>query len=159
MTVHPKTTFVVSFTACTSEMRPTASRVAIERRACHPTRGYSLPPDVLEVPRSAARACPAADIPARPSIESPKTTFLRGAGCNLCSQTGYFGRVGVYEVLSLTEEIRHLVVTGATPREVHDCAVAQGLRTLRHEAGRMVENDITTIDEVVRNVYVAEGML
>jgi len=59
----------------------------------------------------------------------------------------------------LSEELRQLVVTGASPRDVRDCAIAQGLRTLRHEAGRMVENDITTIDEVVRNVYVAEGML
>ena len=65
----------------------------------------------------------------------------------------------MYEVLSITEEIRQLVVSGASPRELRDCAIAQGLRTLRHEAGRMVVNDITTIDEVMRNVYVSEGML
>ena len=95
----------------------------------------------------------------RSVIESDKSRFVRGAGCNVCSNTGYYGRVGVYEVLSITEEIRQLVVAGASPRELRDCAISQGLRTLRHEAGRMVENDITTIDEVIRNVYVSEGML
>ena len=88
-----------------------------------------------------------------------KSEFRRGEGFNYCSGTGYHGRVGVYEVLPITEEIRQLVIDHAPPREVRDLAINKGLKTLREEAVRLVSEDITTMDEVLRNVYVAEGAL
>jgi type IV pilus assembly protein PilB len=88
-----------------------------------------------------------------------KTTFYKGAGCSFCSNTGYHGRVGVYEVLPITEEIRTLVIDHRPPREVRDLAMNKGLKTLRDEAIRLVFEDHTTMDEVLRNVYVAEGAL
>ena len=85
---------------------------------------------------------------------TPKAAFVHGVGCNYCSDTGYRERVGVYEVLAVTDEIRQLVVDGAAPQEVRELAVAQGMRTMSHEAVALVADDVTTIDEVIHNVYV-----
>ena len=54
----------------------------------------------------------------------------------------------------MTDEIRQLIVTGAPPQELRELAVAQGMRTMSHEAMALVANDVTTIDEVIHNVYV-----
>ncbi|MCU1398481.1 MAG: pilus biosynthesis protein PilB [Acidimicrobiales bacterium] len=85
----------------------------------------------------------------------PKEKYFRGTGCNYCSDTGYRDRVGVYEVLEVTDEIRQLIVDRATPHEVREVAVQQGMRTMGTEAMALVANDVTTIDEVIRNVYVS----
>ena len=87
----------------------------------------------------------------------PKSEWLRGEGCNICAETGYYDRVGVYEVLSITDEVRHAVLNGMPMNETRKIAKAQGLRSLRREALRLVAEGVTTVDEVVRNVYVAEG--
>jgi type IV pilus assembly protein PilB len=85
----------------------------------------------------------------------PKETFVHGAGCNYCSGTGYRERVGVYEVLAVTNELRQLIVAGAAPQEMRSLAESQGMRTMSHEAVALVANDITTIDEVIRNVSIS----
>jgi type IV pilus assembly protein PilB len=86
---------------------------------------------------------------------TPKETYVHGSGCNYCSGTGYRERVGVYEVLAVTDELRQLLVTGASPLEVRNLAVAQGMRTMSHEAVQLVAGDVTTIDEVMGNVFVS----
>ncbi|MEY2445234.1 MAG: type pilus assembly protein PilB [Ilumatobacteraceae bacterium] len=86
---------------------------------------------------------------------TPKETYVHGSGCNYCSGTGYRERVGVYEVLAVTDELRQLIVTGASPLEVRNLAVAQGMRTMSHEAVQLVADDVTTIDEVMGNVFVS----
>ena len=63
------------------------------------------------------------------------------------------------EVLLVTDEVRQAVVNGSTIADVRKLAIAQGLRSLRQEAMRLVADDLTTIDEVIRNVYVAEANL
>ncbi len=83
----------------------------------------------------------------------PKETYYHGAGCNFCSHTGYQDRIGIYELLIMTPEIRRLVVGWATQEELRALAVKQGMRTLRHEALNLVAQDITTIAEVIRSVY------
>lgn len=80
---------------------------------------------------------------------------MRGTGCNFCADTGYRDRLGVYEVLEVTEEIGHLLVSGGTPHEVRELAMSQGMRTMGQEAMAAVAADITTIDEVIRNVYLS----
>ncbi|MET0577564.1 MAG: ATPase, T2SS/T4P/T4SS family, partial [Ilumatobacteraceae bacterium] len=115
--------------------------------------------------RLVRRVCPSCVTEYEPSGEervlyerfggSPKTTFVHGAGCNYCSGTGYRGRVGVYEVLAVTDEIRQLVVSAGPPQEARAMAVSQGMRTMSHEAMTLVADDVTTIDEVMRNVYVS----
>ena len=83
----------------------------------------------------------------------PKVTYYHGAGCNFCSHTGYQDRIGIYELLVMTPEIRRLVVGWATQEELRALAVKQGMRTLRQEAINLVDQDITTIAEVIRSVY------
>jgi type IV pilus assembly protein PilB len=79
--------------------------------------------------------------------------FFHGAGCNFCAGTGYQGRIGVYELLHITPEIKRLVVGWATQEELRRLAVAQGMRTLQQEAIALVDRDVTTLAEVIRTIY------
>ena len=85
----------------------------------------------------------------------PKTKFYRGEGCNFCSDTGFSDRIGVYELLIITPEIKRLVVGWATQDELRRMAVKQGMRTLNDEAIALVEQNLTTIPEVIRHIYSA----
>ncbi len=84
---------------------------------------------------------------------SEKTQFFNGAGCSYCSGTGYRDRMGVYELLRITPEIRRLIVGWATTEELRRLAVAQGMRTMLREAMQLVEDDVTTVPEVVRTLF------
>lgn len=86
---------------------------------------------------------------------SEKTTFYRGAGCNFCAGTGCRDRIGVYELLRITPELRRLIVGWATTEELRRLAVAQGMRTMLREAMALVENDVTTIPEVIKTLFAA----
>jgi type IV pilus assembly protein PilB len=109
------------------------------------------------------RSCPECRVPYQPSPEElaffadggdeAKTEFWHGEGCNFCSQTGYLERIGVYELLVVTGEIKKLIVAGASHEEIRDMAVSQGMRTMRAEALRLVAQDVTTIAEVMRTIY------
>jgi type IV pilus assembly protein PilB len=85
----------------------------------------------------------------------PKAEFWHGAGCNFCGNTGYLDRIGLYELLQMTPEIKRLVVGWATQDELRRQAQKQGMRTLRDEAIALVAQDTTTISEVIRSVYSA----
>jgi type IV pilus assembly protein PilB len=82
-----------------------------------------------------------------------KTDFTHGTGCNFCGGTGYQDRIGVYELLQMTPEIKRLIVGWATQDELHRLAQKQGMRTLRQEAINLVAHDVTTISEVIRSIY------
>ena len=84
---------------------------------------------------------------------SEKSTFYRGNGCNFCANTGYRDRIGVYELLRITPELRRLIVGWATTEELRRLAVAQGMRTMLREAMALVESDVTTIPEVVKTLF------
>ena len=83
--------------------------------------------------------------------------WTRGVGCNVCNGTGYSGRVGVYELLRVTDEIRDEIVNKASARELRATAIAQGMRTMQQEAFRLVSEGVTTVEDVLRSVY-APGM-
>jgi len=82
-----------------------------------------------------------------------KEVFYQGTGCNFCSGTGYKDRIGIYELLVMTPEIKRLIVGWATQEELRALAVKQGMRTLRQEAISLVANDVTSVAEVIRSVY------
>jgi type IV pilus assembly protein PilB len=82
-----------------------------------------------------------------------KAAFFRGAGCQHCAGTGYRDRIGVYELLRITPELRRLIVGWATTEELRRLAVSQGMRTMLMEAMSLVESDVTTIPEVVRTLF------
>ena len=67
--------------------------------------------------------------------------------------TGFHGRIGVYELLKITPELRRLIVGWATTEELRRLAVAQGMRTMLREAMQLVEDDVTTIPEVVKTLF------
>jgi type IV pilus assembly protein PilB len=74
----------------------------------------------------------------------------RGRGCEKCNSTGYKGRVGLYEVMEITEELRELILVGASSLELRRKAVDEGMLTLRSSGLRKVKDGVTTIDDVVR---------
>jgi type IV pilus assembly protein PilB len=77
-------------------------------------------------------------------------TPMRGKGCERCNNTGYKGRVGLYEVMEITEELRELVLVGASGLELRRKAIDEGMITLRQSGLRKVKEGMTTIEEVVR---------
>jgi type IV pilus assembly protein PilB len=87
---------------------------------------------------------------------TPKARWIRGVGCTMCGGSGYFDRIGVYEVLTLTDELREAIIDGRPPRATRQLAIEHGLRTLQAEAMDLVAQDMTTIDEALRHVFVAE---
>ena len=74
----------------------------------------------------------------------------RGKGCDTCRKTGYRGRIGLYEILTISPELRALIANGATGPEVAEAARAQGFLDMRADAKRKVLDGITTPEEVFR---------
>jgi len=75
---------------------------------------------------------------------------FRGAGCKICNGTGYKGRVGLYEVMEITSEIKEAIIRNATSVELRRVAVENGMITLRRSGLQKVRDEMTTIEEVVR---------
>jgi type IV pilus assembly protein PilB len=85
------------------------------------------------------------------SAEDAKTVVpKKGAGCEKCNNTGYKGRVGLYEVMEVTDELRELILVGASGLELRRKAVEEGMLTLRMSGLRKVKDGLTTIEEVAR---------
>jgi type IV pilus assembly protein PilB len=82
--------------------------------------------------------------------------FYYGKGCSSCNNTGYKGRVGIYEIMTLNDEIRELIVNGGSSSVIRDAARRNGMRLLRENGFRMISEGITTIEEVVRETLAAE---
>jgi len=109
------------------------------------------------------RICPHCSEPYQPSPEElaayeaemgPKrVSFLHGAGCNLCSGTGYLRRTGVFEVLPLSEESRRLLLKGVSGGEIKAQALMEGMIPIRRDGMLKVRDGITTPQEVLRNVF------
>jgi type IV pilus assembly protein PilB len=74
----------------------------------------------------------------------------KGTGCEKCNKTGYKGRVGLYEVMEITDELRELILVGASALELRRKAIEEGMITLRGSGLRKVKLGVTTIEEVLR---------
>ncbi len=77
-------------------------------------------------------------------------TFYEGTGCARCNQTGYSGRIGIYEVMSIDDEMRGLIEGDANSIELEKAALRKGMISLREAALRKLEKGMTTFEEVVR---------
>src|SRR6188472_2720139 len=86
------------------------------------------------------------------------TRFRRGAGCDQCRHTGYQGRAAIYEVCVITEPLRKLIMRRRDGSELKQCAIAEGMETLRQDGWRRVSQGKTTIEEVVRVTQTDEVM-
>lgn len=76
--------------------------------------------------------------------------FFKGRGCKQCNNLGYKGRVGIYEVLEVTEKVRDAILTNKSTPDIFKIALAQGMLTLLQDGFIKAKNGITTIDEVLR---------
>jgi type IV pilus assembly protein PilB len=82
--------------------------------------------------------------------ESKKLKTYKGKGCSTCNHTGYKGRIGLYEVLEVTDDIRELILIGASALELRKKAIDDGMISLRESGLYKIRNGVTTIEEVVR---------
>ncbi|MCK4862678.1 MAG: type II/IV secretion system protein [Dehalococcoidales bacterium] len=113
--------------------------------------------------RMVRRICP---ICARPVEGSPeeqivysqemgeeRNEFIQGAGCKSCANSGYRGRAGIFEIFCTSDEIKTLLVKGATANELRTQALKEGMLTLIQDGMFKVKENITTPAEVLRNAY------
>jgi type IV pilus assembly protein PilB len=82
--------------------------------------------------------------------EAHSLKLVKGRGCEKCANTGYKGRIGLFEVMDMTDDMRELVLSGATAVELRRKAIEEGMITLRQSGLQKIREGLTTIDEVVR---------
>jgi type IV pilus assembly protein PilB len=76
--------------------------------------------------------------------------LYRGKGCNACKMTGYRGRIGIFELLVVNEEIRKMIVDRASSEDVKKKAIEMGMKTLREDGIAKILQGITTVDEIIK---------
>jgi type II secretory ATPase GspE/PulE/Tfp pilus assembly ATPase PilB-like protein len=112
------------------------------RRVCPKCReAYS--PSVLELKR----------IGLNPKRQDLK--FYCGKGCSFCRQSGFKGRIGIYEILKIDDKIRELILSGASSEEIRRAAIQRGMRTLKHDGLLKALQGVTTPEEVMRVINIS----
>jgi len=89
-------------------------------------------------------------------IGEERSEFLCGSGCKSCAHTGYQGRVGIFEILYMSDEIRMMVLNGTTATQLRTQAIKEGMISLMKDGMLKVKADITTPSEVLSNAYSIE---
>ncbi|HMB65950.1 MAG TPA: ATPase, T2SS/T4P/T4SS family [Patescibacteria group bacterium] len=79
-----------------------------------------------------------------------KLRFYKSKGCKVCSHTGYSGRVGVFEVLEMSEKVKKLILEGASSDQIAEAARKEGMKTMFQDGVDKVLNGVTTLEEVIR---------
>jgi type IV pilus assembly protein PilB len=82
--------------------------------------------------------------------DAKKLKTFKGAGCSTCNNTGYKGRIGLYEVMEVNDEIRELILIGASALELRKKAIEDGMITLRESGLHKIRSGLTTLEEVIR---------
>ena len=110
------------------------------RRLCdHCRRQYTPPPDTLRL--LSISEADAASIP-----------FYKAVGCDQCNHTGYRGRMGIYEVMAVSDKVRRLIAAGSPEDQIRDAALAGGMITLGEDGLAKVKSGVTTAEELLRVV-------
>ena len=86
-----------------------------------------------------------------PPDEVKSFPVYKGKGCPICNNTGYKGRVGLYEVMPMKEEVKELVLSRASTTEIKKEAIRLGMKTLRQSGIAKIKDGVTTIEEVLRS--------
>ena len=114
------------------------------RRICSECRTQFSPSDELlmelQLPLNTAR----------------KYKFYYGKGCARCNNSGYKGRVGIYELMIMSDELRDAIAAEASGDDLRDIARQQGMTTLRESGLKLIFDGATTIDEVVRETVIED---
>jgi len=113
--------------------------------------------------RMVRRICTHCRAPCQPSVEEQiayeeemkqqPTTFHSGAGCNLCANTGYRGRTGLFELMVMSEEIRRMLLSNASAGDIRAQALREGMVTMKRDGMLKVKEGITSVNEVLRSVF------
>ena len=113
--------------------------------------------------RVVRRICPDCKKVYTPSVEEKAvyekylgesvTELYHGTGCNTCSDTGYLGRLGVYEVMTVTDAIKSLMLSGASISQIRNQAIEDGMVPLMRDGMLKLKEGLTTISEILKNVY------
>jgi type IV pilus assembly protein PilB len=82
--------------------------------------------------------------------EAESLTIKRSVGCQRCADTGYRGRIALYEVMPICEELRQLILTGATALDIKRAAIRLGMTTLRKSGLARLKEGVTTLEEILR---------
>jgi type II secretory ATPase GspE/PulE/Tfp pilus assembly ATPase PilB-like protein len=103
--------------------------------------------------RSVAQVSPPEVAAYASSMGEKRETFWVGRGCNFCSRSGFLGRIGVYELLTLTDSLRKLIVKGSPAGELKEQGINEGMIPLHKDGMQKVKDGITTPNEILRNVF------
>ena len=85
-------------------------------------------------------------------------TLYKPCGCEQCNNTGYRGRIGVYEIMTITPRIRHVISKRGTAEQIRDVALEEGMHTLRMSASKLVLEGITAFSEMIKVSFENESM-
>ncbi len=121
--------------------------------------------NIIQAQRLIRRVCSECkeeqDIPAEALIETgfsedelDDIKIYKGKGCQRCNDTGYKGRVGLFEVMEITDELRELIIIGASSIEIRKKAIELGMVTLRESGLCKLRDGVTTIEEVVKETVI-----
>ncbi len=144
-----------------STLHTNSSAATITRLLDMDVQSYLLADSVVGViaQRLVRRLCKACRVP-RPADEAEKrmmgvpteddVTIYNAGGCPLCSETGFFGRIGVYEIMEMTPELKKIITARGSTEEIKTAALAQGMHTLRMSAAQYVMDGVTTVEEMLK---------
>jgi len=114
--------------------------------------------------RLVRKVCDGCKTPHAPSVEEIQfaaslgrpvpAQLYHGVGCGRCNHTGYYDRLGVFEVLTMSEELKRLVIGKASHREIMAVAIEGGVVPLQIDAWEKAAAGVTTVSEVLRSVYI-----
>ena len=80
-------------------------------------------------------------------------SYQRGEGCNFCAKTGYLGRIGLFEVMPVSDAIQQMLVKGASPQQIEAQAITEGMMTMQMDGMTKVKEGITAPSEVLRSIF------
>src|SRR5216684_3845048 len=128
--------------------------------------GFLIASSVIAIvaQRLVRKNCEGCKVPYRPTQEdldfaaslgvAPPQTLFRGQGCSRCNGTGYYDRLGVFEVLTMSDELKRKVISKASHQEIIAAAIEGGMVPLRADAWHKIVAGVTTVSEVLRSVYI-----
>ena len=116
--------------------------------------GAELPPKGSVIGAGSKAQC---DECTRTKSENKKIKkFYRGAGCHKCRETGFSGRIGVFEVFSINERISSMISSGVSKEELNQAALENGMVPLIYSALNRVKNGETTLEEIIKHGIISK---
>ena len=79
--------------------------------------------------------------------------IIKGKGCQKCKNTGYKGRVGLFEVMQISPTVRDMILAGASVADIRRQSIEEGMLSLRQSGLAKIRNGVTTVEEVIRETF------